>query len=444
MDNMIFSHYEDKDGNPVTAIEHDIELYACYGIEIKDIDGLKKVNDAPNANYVLTNDITIGMSAMYIGFIDTIEWESLGSSSIDGFSGKFNGNGHIIRFNASVDKLDNFGLFSKVSGMVYNLYVASAFDYQGTLTKEAVVGTFAREVTASGRIIDCGSGQTISLSVITNKKITIGGSIGVNYGLIDGFFSSMNGTILLENNSLSYVGSAIGANYGTVKNATQTGRNGNIAIALPRSPETYIGNLIGYNDGLLENSFVDRAMHLSFMDGSNRYLTDKVTVSGIVGLNNVLINECTFYNNASYYQIGNITIGHDSYLVSLDYYKAMQLERISVYLYEETTQGPMYNLKYIIYMDENTTKRGYDYYEEYTYSEFAKAYPVIYNKIKGIDTIVSYDNVTKNLPNGKTNNISIVDEVGTGNITALASSCNYDEIKWNYLRRLYATNYNKW
>lgn len=444
MDNMIFSHYEDKDGNPVTAIEHDIELYACYGIEIKDIDGLKKVNDAPNANYVLTNDITIGMSAMYIGFIDTIEWESLGSSSIDGFSGKFNGNGHIIRFNASVDKLDNFGLFSKVSGMVYNLYVASAFDYQGTLTKEAVVGTFAREVTASGRIIDCGSGQTISLSVITNKKITIGGSIGVNYGLIDGFFSSMNGTILLENNSLSYVGSAIGANYGTVKNATQTGRNGNIAIALPRSPETYIGNLIGYNDGLLENSFVDRAMHLSFMDGSNRYLTDKVTVSGIVGLNNGLINECTFYNNAFYYQIGNITIGHDLYLVSLDYNKAMQLERISVYLYEETTQGPMYNLKYIIYMDENTTKRGYDYYEEYTYSEFAKAYPVIYNKIKGIDTIVSYDNVTKNLPNGKTNNISIVDEVGTGNITALASSCNYDEIKWNYLRRLYATNYNKW
>lgn len=381
---------------------------------------------------------------MYIGFIDTIEWESLGSSSIDGFSGKFNGNGHIIRFNASVDKLDNFGLFSKVSGMVYNLYVASAFDYQGTLTKEAVVGTFAREVMASGRIIDCGSGQTISLSVITNKKITIGGSIGVNYGLIDGFFSSMNGTILLENNSLSYVGSAIGANYGTVKNATQTGRNGNIAIALPRSPETYIGNLIGYNDGLLENSFVDRAMHLSFMDGSNRYLTDKVTVSGIVGLNNGLINECTFYNNAFYYQIGNITIGHDLYLVSLDYNKAMQLERISVYLCEETTQGPMYNLKYIIYMDENTTKSEYDYYEEYTYSEFAKAYPVIYNKIKGIDTIVSYDNVTKNLPNGKTNNISIVDEVGTGNITALASSCNYDEIKWNYLRRLYATNYNKW
>ena len=99
----------------------------------------------------------------------------------------------------------------------------AAFDYQGTLTKEAVVGTFAREVMASGRIIDCGSGQTISLSVITNKKITIVGSIGVNYGLIDGFFSSMNGTILLENNSLSYVGSAIGANYGTVKNATQTG-----------------------------------------------------------------------------------------------------------------------------------------------------------------------------------------------------------------------------
>ena len=67
-----------------------------------------------------------------------------------------------------------------------------------------------------------------------------------------------------------------------------------------------------------------------------------------------------------------------------------------------------------------------------------------HNKIKGIDTIVSYDNVTTNLQKGKTNNISIVDEVGTGNITALASSCNYDEIKWNYLRRLYATNYNKW
>ncbi|MDY2902524.1 MAG: hypothetical protein SOU07_03680 [Bacilli bacterium] len=185
-------------------------------------------------------------------------------------------------------------------------------------------------------------------------------------------------------------------------------------------------------------------MYISFMDGSNRYLTDKVTVSGIVGLNNGLINECTFYNNAFYYQIGNITIGQDLYLVSLDYDKTMKLERLSVYLCAETTQGPMYILKYIIYMDENATKHESDDWEEYTYSEFAKAYPNIYNKIKGIDTIVSYNNVTNNLPNGKTNNISIVDEVGTGNITALASSCNYNEIKWSYLRRLYATNYNKW
>lgn len=442
MDNMVFSHYEDKDGNPVTAIEHDIELYACYGIEIKDIKGLKAVNKAPNANYVLTNDITIGMSAMHIGSIDKIEWESLGNSSIDGFSGKFNGNGHIIRFNASAETLENFGLFSKISGMVYNLYVAAAFDYQGTLTKEAVLGTFAREVMPTGRVIDCGSCQTINLSTITNKKITIGGSIGVNYGLIDGFLSSMNGTILLENNSLSYIGSVIGANYGIVRNTTQTGRNGNIAIVLPRSPETYIGNLIGFNDGLLENSFVERAVNISFTDETNRYLTDKVTVSGIVGLNNGLINMCTFYNEDFHYNT-NITIDQDLYLVALDYNKAIQLEMISVYLWEETTQGPMYILKYIIYMDENTIKDESDYWEEYTYSEFAKAYPNIYNKIKGIDTIVSYNNVTNNLPNGKINNISIVDAVGTGNITALVSSCNYNEIKWSYLRRLYATNYNK-
>ena len=57
--------------------------------------------------------------------------------------------------------------------------------------------------------------------------------------------------------------------------------------------------------------------------------------------------------------------------------------------------------------------------------------------------IIDYNTITHNQENGKTNNISVVDYVGTGNITALASSCNYDEIKWSYLRRLYAINYAK-
>lgn len=442
-DNLIFSHYETKDGVPVTAIENDIEIYACYGVEIKDFEGLKKVNEALNANYVLTKDIIIGKKAAYGNFVDLIEWESIGRTSIEGFSGKFNGNGHVIRFNSKVEKLENFGLFSKVSGMVYNLYVGSSFSYKGNLVKEEVIGTFVKEVTEKGRIIDCASMQTIELSITTNKKITIGGSIGINYGLIDGLFSSMNGTILLENDGLSYLGSVVGSNYGTIKNTTQTGRNGNVAVVLPRSPKTYIGNLCGYNCGLLENSFVDRAIHLSFTDGSNRYLNDSVQASGIVGLNEGLINECTFYNEDFYCQISDVMIKENKYLVTLEFDKEGKLEKIVIYLYEETSQGPMYIIKYIIYLDENAVKSGLDHCEEYTYQEFASKYPDIYNKIKGIDVIVNYNQITLNQKDGKTNNVYIVNYVGTGNITALASSCNYDEIKWSYLRRLYAINYYK-
>ncbi len=443
VDNLIFSHYEDENGNPITAIEKDITLFACYGIEVKNIEDLRKVNDNPSANYVLTDDIVIGEKAAYGNFVDLIEWESLGKTSVNGFSGKFNGNGHIIRFNAVVDKLENFGLFAKVSGMIYNLYVGCGFSYQGNLTKEEVIGTFAREITSSGRIIDCGSAQTIELAITSNKKITIGGSIGVNYGMIDGFFNSHNGTIMLENMGTTYLGSIIGSNYGTIKNATQTGRNGSISAVLRRNSETYIGNLVGYNEGLVEHSFVDRIINVAFVDGANKYSTEAIRISGIVGLNKGLINECTFDNETFYCQIGDIEIGKDTYLVTLDYDKTGKLDEIMAYVVEETTQGPMYNLKYIIYPNEDAVKRGLDYCEEFTYSEFAEAHPYIYNKIDAINTIINYNTITNNQENGKTNNISVVDYVGTGNITALASSCNYDEIKWSYLRRLYAINYAK-
>ena len=442
-DNLIFSHYEDKDGNPVTAIEGNIELFACYGIEIKDFEDLKKVNDAPNANYVLTNDILLTGITAYTDFADAIKWESLGKTSKDGFSGKFNGNGHNIRFIAKVDKSEDFGLFSKISGLVYNLFVSAAFSYEGNLTKEEVFGTFTKEVTSTGRIIDCASCQSVGLTITTNKKITIGGSIGTNNGTIDGFFSSMNGTILLESNNLSYLGSVVGSNYGTIRNTTQAGRNGSLVFALPSSTETYIGNLVGYNEGLLENSFVERAVFISFREGNSKYLSDSLEISGIVGLNKGLINECTFLNYNFYYQIADVLINGNDYLFSFEFVNQEKLELIRIYILEETEQGPMYDLKYIVYMDENAVKRGVDYYEEYTYSEFEVAYPNIFNKLKGMNSTLNYNTITKNIENGKTNNVCIVDHVGTGNITALASSCNYNEIKWSYLRRLYATNYNK-
>ena len=283
----------------------------------------------------------------------------------------------------------------------------------------------------------------MGLTITTNKKITIGGSIGTNNGTIDGFFSSMNGTILLESNNLSYLGSVVGSNYGTIRNTTQAGRNGSLVFALPSSTETYIGNLVGYNEGLLENSFVERAVFISFREGSSKYLSDSLEISGIVGLNKGLINECTFLNYNFYYQIADVLINGNDYLISFEYDKQEKLELIRIYILEETEQGPMYDLKYIVYMDENAVKRGVDYYEEYTYSEFEVAYPNIFNKLKGMNSTLNYNTITKNIENGKTNNVCIVDHVGTGNITALASSCNYNEIKWSYLRRLYATNYNK-
>ena len=104
---LIFSHYEDESGNIITSISESIELFAIYGKQIATLEELQKINDFPNGNYVLTQDI-IARSKEELNYI---EWNPLGSTSNIGFTGTFNGNGHVIAFNSIVTTDLQYGLF---------------------------------------------------------------------------------------------------------------------------------------------------------------------------------------------------------------------------------------------------------------------------------------------------------------------------------------------
>ena len=103
-------------------------------------------------------------------------------------------------------------------------------------------------------------------------------------------------------------------------------------------------------------------------------------------------------------------------------------------------QGPTYTTKCVIYLDENAEKAGSSEYEEYTLSEFTAKYSVEAKKIDALRKSIAFDSfVSAN--NGKTINCNVIENIGTGNISELVSSCGFDELKWNYLLRLHNTVY---
>ena len=142
----MFSHYEDENGYPVTAVEKSQTLYAKYAIPVSDYAGLKNINLAPDRNYVLTNDISAGGNIWFNEGVT--DWVALGADSVNGFSGVFNGNGYKLTINSNGRAARNFGLFSKISGTVYNLSVVGSYTLSGRIDA-ASVGAFAGEVTAS-------------------------------------------------------------------------------------------------------------------------------------------------------------------------------------------------------------------------------------------------------------------------------------------------------
>ena len=431
---LVFSHYENESGYPVTVIEKAEKLYARYAKPVSTFEELQNISLSPEQNYVLQNDITLGGNVWDEG--NLVSWTAIGANNPSGFSGTFNGNGHKISLSAKSGTKHNFGLFSKISGTIYNLSVVGYFSISGT-TDATALGAFASEVTTSGRIIDCQSFVRFTVAVKANQKLSVSGAIGVNNGLIDGLMTSTSGEINIDSDKEFNVGSTVGTNNGTMKNVNQSGRAGSVYVTLARSLNCNIGSFAGYNSGKIENCFSERAITINLSQGDNVYLENSVLLGGFAGKNDGTIENSTTLYGYLDYTVSNITLFSEKGL-HLSFYSETQ--RYIVYAVGKDNQGITYTTKCVIYLDENAQKKGSDEYEEYTLSEFTAAHPAEARKIESLRDCIAFDGFVP-VNNGKTDNCFVVPGVGTGNGVELVSSCGFDELKWNYLLRLHETVY---
>lgn len=167
---------------PIIRVNIDSDLYRNDFDTIKN--GVTFVATYTDSNvftetYVLQNDITLGGNLLDES--NFASWTAIGANNTRGFAGIFNGNGYKISFYAKSGTKQNFGLFSKISGTVYNLSVVGYFSISGT-TDATSLGAFASEVAESGQIIDCQSFVRFTVAVKANQKLSVSGAIGVNNG----------------------------------------------------------------------------------------------------------------------------------------------------------------------------------------------------------------------------------------------------------------------
>ena len=433
---LVFSHYENESGYPVTVIEKAEKLYARYAKPVSTFEELQNINLSPEQNYVLLNDIKLGDGVWDESRL--VSWTAIGASNPRGFSGTLNGNGYKISFSAKSGTEQGFGLFSKISGTVYNLSVVGYFSISGT-TDATSLGAFAGEVTTSGRIIDCVSFMRFTVSVKANQRLSVSGAIGVNNGLVDGFMTSASGEINIDSDKEFSVGSTVGTNNGTMKNVNQSGRGGSVYVTLARSLNCNIGSFAGYNSGIIENCFSERGITINLSQGDNVYLESSVLLGGFAGKNDGTIENSTTLYGYLDYNVSNIALFKEKGLY-LSYISYSETPCYIVYAVGKDDQGLTYTTICVIYLDENAEKKGSDEYKEYTLSEFRAAHPAEAAKIDELRNSIAFGEFIS-VNNGKTDNCFVVPGVGTGNGVELVSSCGFDELTWNYLLRLHETVY---
>ena len=435
---LVFSHFKDENGYPVTVIEKATTLYAAYAKPISTFRELQNVNLAPYENYVLTNDIIEG--GAIFDYDNLVDWTALGADAPGGFSGVFNGNGYKIRIAAKSGTKRNFGIFSKVSGTIYNLSLMGSFSISGS-TDATTLGAFVGELTASGKIIDCHSMAEIFVAVSPTNKLSVSGAIGTNNGLVDGLIASAGGQINIDGNNEFAVGVTVGTNNGKMINVNQSGRSdfSAVSVSLARSLNCYIGSFVGYNSGEIKNCFAERPVSILLSQGDNVYLKDSVRLGGFVGKNDGTIENSTTLSGTLEYSVSNITLFGEKGLY-LSYIPYSETKQYIVYAVGKDNQGITYTTRCVIYLDENAEKKGSDEYEEYTLPEFTAAHPAEAKKIESLRKCIVFNDFVAE-DNGKIVNTTNIEKLGTGNISELVSSCGFDELKWNYLLRLQNTVY---
>lgn len=245
-------------------------------------------------NVWLKNDIDLGGK----------EWTPIGNEDDDDkiYSGLFDGNGFTISnmsitaFTKAYGEVGLYGLFGLFAGTVRNVRVTGVIECSSTLNNHFIGGIAG--YSHYGKIINCISDVTITVTSDILAASDIGGIVGANYGEVSKCVN--NGDIYLKKGNSSPVGGIAGLSVGIIDRCEN---HGDI-----EGYTTYIGGIVGYGykyEAYYENPSV-----------TNCYNTGNITdiscvvslyYGGIVGYNNnVVIENC--YNTGTAAE--NVTWGN--------------------------------------------------------------------------------------------------------------------------------------
>lgn len=260
-------------------------------VEVSNGEQLKGIQeagkDALGYNYSLMGDINAS---------GVKDYEAIGTSSADGFTGTFDGRGNRIigldatkRTDGTSQTLANSGIFSQIgeNGVVKNVNIYSS-NFTGTGTAGAVAG-----VNNGGTVENVTTfGNTVTIQGVNG---TVGGIVGQNSGAVDdveaigsviangGVAGGLVGTNA-ENAVIneSYSNSAVTSGTGTSKNGlggVVGVNNGKVNLVdslgvTNGANSSQVGGIIGVNNGTMNSGYNE-----SIVNGQSN-------VGGIIGVNN--------------------------------------------------------------------------------------------------------------------------------------------------------------
>lgn len=257
-------------------------------------------NELPDdASYILNNDIKL----------ITKSWTPIGTNSENGFSGKFNGNGHTISnltIGATTNTTTDIGLFSKNEGTISNLNVEVS-SIIGNKYTGGIVGQ------NNGLVSGCKITGTISADNSYNTDNSLGGAVGSNYGNVINVISNVT---LKDGNTNT--GGVVGYSEGTIERCEYTG----VANDLDTS---YFGGIVGYSKGdvtACSNSGVINT-YLNYLGGVVGYAdsgtislsSNKSDISSTTTFNSYIGGLIGYNNNAEVsncYSIGDVSCSNTS------------------------------------------------------------------------------------------------------------------------------------
>ena len=322
----------DEEGNVDSGFTYDASKYVYLWVE--DAYQLKGIQDyVENPDHAVNAETFLGYNFALKDNIDASvlsEFESIGTTTEDGFSGIFDGRGfRILGLNvgsgSETDAVENAGIFTKIAagGTVRDLRVYAS-NFYGTNAAGAIAGenngTITGVTTLGNRVEASGGNTTIegvadvngaaggvagvnkgtiteinaSDIVVANgkdgKQVTAGGVAGVNRGTI-GTALNENGelpsgvtesvitadsAVTASSGSTYSLGGVVGVNTenGTVTLADSTGVTNGRAGVENFNAEHNIGGIAGVNDGTMVSLYNE-----SIIMGHS-------AVGGVAGVNN--------------------------------------------------------------------------------------------------------------------------------------------------------------